>query len=55
MDKKSIFALYHQVLLPMRGGHIFNGGVDICQPVGPINNWRNNDLIVMVVMPIFFT
>ena len=46
----SFHALYHQILLPMRGGHIFNGGVDICQPVGPINNWRNNDLIAKLVM-----
>ena len=37
----------------MRGGHIFNGGVDICQPVGPINNWRKNYLIAMTVMPFF--
>ena len=47
----SFHALYHQILLPMRGSHIFNGGVDICQPVGPINNWRNNDIIAKQVMP----
>ena len=49
----SFHALYHQILLPMRGSHIFNGGVDICQPVGPINNWRKNYLIAMTVMPFF--